>query len=171
MPIEHFKSRRGVSKVESVHAYSQHPDSRQRGRGGREKAQGQAWHGHEGRKWPHRKVRRQAQVSQEGKRKALNFRGIDATSPINRLKAGFCTVAVNVRRYLAGGFALRNALSDAIYTLSAAVQSIARMNTTSGYTIFSIDKNGKSVRRRVCRGDRSERQQSISGAFSAESIN
>ena len=72
----------------------------------------------------------------------MNFRGIDATSPINRLKAGFCTVAVNVRRYLAGGFALRNALSDAIYTLSAAVQSIARMNTTSGYTIFSTDKNG-----------------------------
>ena len=53
----------------------------------------------------------------------MNFRGIDATSPINRLKAGFCTVAVNVRRYLAGGFALRNPLTAAIDTTTSSSQS------------------------------------------------
>ena len=73
----------------------------------------------------------------------MNFSGLDITSPINRLKAGFCALAVNVRRYIAGGFALRNPLSGALYTLSAVVQSIARMNTIGGYLIFGADSSGK----------------------------
>ena len=78
----------------------------------------------------------------------MEFRGLDLTSPINRLKAGFAALSVNVRRYLAGGFALRNPLSGALYTLSAAVQSIARMNDAtangpvSGYIVISVDEAG-----------------------------
>ena len=51
-------------------------------------------------------------------------------------------------RYLVGGFALRNPLSNAIYTLLAIVQSIQRMNDStpqgpvSGYTIISKDAAG-----------------------------
>lgn len=78
----------------------------------------------------------------------MNFAGMDVTHPVNRLKAGFCLVATNVRAYLKAGFALRNQLSAPIYTLLAVVRSIARMNDatpsgpTSGYTIVSVDANG-----------------------------
>ena len=72
----------------------------------------------------------------------MEFHGLDITSPVNRIKAGFCALAVNCRRYLAGGFALRNPLSGALYTLSAVVQSIARMNTIGGYLIFGADSSG-----------------------------
>ena len=78
----------------------------------------------------------------------MEFRGLDVTSPINRIKSGFAALCVNVRRYLVGGFALRNPLSGALYTLSAVVQSIARMNDTtpqgpvSGYAIISSDAGG-----------------------------
>ena len=76
------------------------------------------------------------------------FRGLDLTSPLNRIKEGFAAVAVNVRRYLVGGFMLRTPLTDALFSLSAAVQSIARVNDTtslgppSGYTLISVDANG-----------------------------
>ena len=78
----------------------------------------------------------------------MEWRGLDLTSPLNRIKSGFAAMCVNVRRYLVGGFALRNSLSNAIYTLSAIVQSIQRMNDTtpqgpvSGYTIISKDAAG-----------------------------
>lgn len=78
----------------------------------------------------------------------MDFHGLDATSPLNRIRAGFCSLAVNIRRYLVGGFALRNPLSNAICTLSAVVQSIQRMNDTtpsgpvSGFTILSKDAAG-----------------------------
>ena len=45
---------------------------------------------------------------------SIGFKGVDLTSPINRLRAGFGVVCVNVRRYLSGGFALRNKLTSAI---------------------------------------------------------
>ncbi len=78
----------------------------------------------------------------------IEFKGLDITSPVNRLKAGFCLIALNVRRYLVGGFSLRNSLAGAIYTLAAAVRSIQRMNDTtpsgpvSGFTIISVDASG-----------------------------
>jgi hypothetical protein len=79
---------------------------------------------------------------------AIEFHGLDLAHPINRIRAGFCALAVNVRAFLRGGFALRNPLSAALYTLSAAVQSIARLNDTtpagpsSGYAILSVDADG-----------------------------
>jgi hypothetical protein len=80
---------------------------------------------------------------------AIDFHGLDITHPQNRLRAGFAAVCVNIRAYLKGGFALRNPLSNALFTLSAAVRSIARMNDTtpsgpvSGYTVISADASGK----------------------------
>jgi hypothetical protein len=70
------------------------------------------------------------------------FHGLDATHPVNRIAAGFCAWTSNVRAYLRGGFALRNKLTGAIYTLAAAVRSIQRMNTISGYIIFASDSDG-----------------------------
>lgn len=78
----------------------------------------------------------------------MNFSGLDLTSPLNRIRSGFAALCVNVRRYLVAGFALRNPLSNAIYTLLAVVQSIQRMNDStpqgpgSGYTIISKDAAG-----------------------------
>lgn len=78
----------------------------------------------------------------------MEFRGLSIASPVNRIKAGFCLIATNVRAYLRGAFMLRNRLSNAIYTLIAPVVSIARMNDAtpqgpvSGYTIISVDSNG-----------------------------
>jgi hypothetical protein len=78
----------------------------------------------------------------------MNFGGFDVTHPINRIRAGVCALAVNVRAYLGGGFSLRNRLTGAIYTLSAAIQTIARLNDTtpagpvSGYTLISSDASG-----------------------------
>ena len=70
------------------------------------------------------------------------FRGLSISAPINRIKAGFCALAVNVRAYLKGGFALRNKLSEPIYTLAAVVRSIQRMNNGASFTIFSVDAAG-----------------------------
>lgn len=75
--------------------------------------------------------------------KELNFRGNDLTRPVNRILAGFCALAVNVRSYLKGGFSLRNALTGAIYTFAAAVHSIRRLNDStpngpaSGFALVS----------------------------------
>lgn len=69
------------------------------------------------------------------------FRGNDFTSPINRLKAGFASLAVNVRAYFVGGFQLRNLLTNAIFSVSGVINTLARLNDStpagpvSGYTI------------------------------------
>ena len=105
----------------------------------------------------------------------MNFGGMDVTHPINRIKAGVCALAVNVRAYLKAGFALRNPLSGALYTLSAVVQSIARMNDTtpqgppSGYAIISSDGSGNLYRRHGC-CDRLKWQQNLPSSFSAEPV-
>jgi hypothetical protein len=73
---------------------------------------------------------------------ALKFRGLDVTAPVNRIAAGFAAVCVNVRAYLTGGFQLRNLLTDAILTVSNAIQTIARLNDStpngppSGYSLI-----------------------------------
>src|SRR6202044_1870611 len=73
---------------------------------------------------------------------ALKFRALDLTSPINRIAAGFVALAVNVRAYLVGGFALRNPLSAIILQLGAAApHAIRRLNDStpngppSGYAL------------------------------------
>ena len=78
-----------------------------------------------------------------------DFKGIDLTSPINRLGAGKAAMAANVRAYLSGGFKLRNLLSAPILTLDSSVQSLVRMNDTtpagpsSGYVLISGDEAGR----------------------------
>jgi len=70
----------------------------------------------------------------------MDFRGLDLTSPINRLKSGFAAMCVNVRAYFKGGFQIRNLLTNAIITVADAIETIARLNDTtpagpgSGYT-------------------------------------
>ena len=61
----------------------------------------------------------------------IDFRGLDLTSPINRLKAGFAAMCLNVRAYFKGGFSLRNLLTGAIVTVSDAIQTICRLNDTT----------------------------------------
>ena len=74
---------------------------------------------------------------------ALPFRGLDLTSPPNRLLAGFCAVAQNVRSYGKGMFNLRNLLTGPLYTLAAAVHSLRRLNDItpngppSGFSIIN----------------------------------
>jgi hypothetical protein len=50
---------------------------------------------------------------------------------VNRLKAGFAAMCVNVRAYFKGGFALRNALTGAIVTVADAIETICRLNDTT----------------------------------------
>lgn len=72
----------------------------------------------------------------------MNFRGLDITSPVNRIHAGFSAVAANVRSYLVGGFMLRNLLTNAILTVSGVINTLARLNDStpagpmSGYTVI-----------------------------------
>lgn len=61
----------------------------------------------------------------------MEFRGIDATNPLNRIKSGFVAVAVNVRAYLRSGYAPRTLLTNAILTVSAAIQTIHRLNDST----------------------------------------
>lgn len=74
---------------------------------------------------------------------ALDFKGVDLTSPINRIPSGRVSIAQNIRRYFSGGVSLRTLLTDVILTLAAAVHSIRRLNDStpngpgSGYTIIS----------------------------------
>jgi hypothetical protein len=72
----------------------------------------------------------------------INLRGIDLTTPINRLASGFVALCQNVRRYLAGGFALRNPLSAAVISsLPTPIHTIRRLNDStpngpaSGYSL------------------------------------
>lgn len=73
----------------------------------------------------------------------MNFAGMDVTSPINRIRAGMASLAVNVRAYLSGGFQLRNLLTNAILSVSGVINTLARLNDqtpagpVSGYTIIS----------------------------------
>ncbi len=61
----------------------------------------------------------------------MDFHGIDLTSPINRIRAGFTALSVNVRAYLVGGFTLRTVLTDAILTVSSAIQTVVRLNDST----------------------------------------
>ena len=78
-----------------------------------------------------------------------SLRGMDITSPVNRISTGLVALAQNVRSYLQGGFKLRNVLSAPIITLDSSVVSLARMNDTtpagppSGYVILSATSDGK----------------------------
>ena len=72
----------------------------------------------------------------------MNFAGMDLTSPLNRIRAGVAALAANVRAYLKGGFALRNALSDEIISaLPTPIHTIRRLNDStpngpsSGYSL------------------------------------
>lgn len=62
---------------------------------------------------------------------AGDFGGIDLTSPINRIQPTKVAMAANVRAYEKGGFKLRNLLTNAIVTVSSAIQTIARLNDTT----------------------------------------
>lgn len=73
----------------------------------------------------------------------MDLHGLDLTRPINRLKAGYVSIAVNVRAYGRGVINLRNTLTGALYTLGAAVHTIRRLNDAtpngpaSGYAIVN----------------------------------
>lgn len=73
----------------------------------------------------------------------LNFGGLDLVNPINRLRAGVVTLAVNVRAYIKGGYMVRNPLSIQLFAaLSAPIHSIRRLNDSTpngppgGYTLI-----------------------------------
>src|ERR1700744_5868061 len=58
----------------------------------------------------------------------LNFKGLNVTDPFNRLIAGMCALAINVRSYFSGGFAVRNPLSLPLFLLPYPIHSIKRLN-------------------------------------------
>ena len=60
-----------------------------------------------------------------------NFKGIDLTSPVNRIPAGRVAIAQNVRAYTEGGFALRTGLSSPIIMVDSSISSVVRMNDTT----------------------------------------
>lgn len=78
-----------------------------------------------------------------------NFSGTDLTSPLNRIPAGKCALAVNTRAYVDGGFALRNPLGDPVITVDSSVSSLRRMNDTTpagpvdGYCLITGTEGGK----------------------------
>ena len=77
-----------------------------------------------------------------------NLRGMDVSSPPNRIPAGRVALAQNVRAYGEGQFNLRNPLTDPILTIDATVESVARMNDTtpagpvSGFVLISAAESG-----------------------------
>jgi hypothetical protein len=73
---------------------------------------------------------------------------MDVHHPVNRIPPGRASIAANVRAYIGGGFKLRNLLTSAIVTVSAAIQTIDRLNdtTTAGPASgFSYIANGGST--------------------------
>jgi hypothetical protein len=74
---------------------------------------------------------------------ALEFHGLDLTHPINRVPSGRVTIAQNIRSYSVGSINFRNLLTTALYTLSAAVHTIRRLNDStpngpsSGYALIN----------------------------------
>ena len=83
-----------------------------------------------------------------------NFKGMDITSPQNRIESGKTALAINARAYGQGQLSLRNVLSSPIVLdssaliLSGSVQSLARMNDTTpdgpadGYVLIAADSSG-----------------------------
>lgn len=69
----------------------------------------------------------------------INFRGLDLTSPLNRLREGFVTLAVNIRSYLRGGFSLRNPLTDPVGPASLGSESVSAgtVSQTGGGTAWA----------------------------------
>lgn len=61
---------------------------------------------------------------------AKGFGGFSLVDPINRI-SNKVALAVNVRGYWASAFTLRSLLTDAILTVSAALQTIARLNDST----------------------------------------
>ena len=78
----------------------------------------------------------------------LQFRGMSLSQPVNRLRAGWCAFAQNVRSVLKGAFGLRSVLSDPIFTLDAAVVTVKRLNDTTpdgpsnAYSLIAVDALG-----------------------------
>jgi hypothetical protein len=64
-------------------------------------------------------------------RRADSFKGIDLTSPLNRMPGGRVAMAENVRAYIEGGFTLRNALSNPLIVVDSSIHTLARMNDTT----------------------------------------
>jgi hypothetical protein len=60
-----------------------------------------------------------------------SFKGMDITSPLNRLPPGRVAMAENVRAYIEGGFTLRNRLSDPVVTVDSSIHTIQRLNDTT----------------------------------------
>lgn len=75
------------------------------------------------------------------------FGGFDVVNSINRI-VGKVALAVNVRAYVSGGFTLRALLTDALLTVSNAIQTIARLNDSTpagpvgGFTYILKDSGG-----------------------------
>lgn len=93
--------------------------------------------------WPLRQLFPELADRERGHRTQMNFRAIDVTSPLNRIRSGYAALAVNVRARLSGGFMLRSLLTNSIITVSGIVNTIARLNDTTpagpaqGYTLIS----------------------------------
>lgn len=75
----------------------------------------------------------------------LDFHGLDLTSVVNRIRAGFAQFAQNCRAYVKGGWVPRNPQTDPLFTPPAgigSIHSIRRLNDTSpngpaqGYAII-----------------------------------
>lgn len=62
----------------------------------------------------------------------IKLRGLDLTNPVNRIVVGYAYLASNVRAYLSGTVLLRNLLTNASFTLSAAINVIQRLNDSTG---------------------------------------
>lgn len=60
-----------------------------------------------------------------------SFKGVDLTSPINRIAPGRVTMVENTRAYVEGGFTQRNRLSDTIVTVDSSIHTIQRLNDTT----------------------------------------
>lgn len=81
----------------------------------------------------------------------FDFHGVSVMGPINRIRAGMTSIAVNLRAYQSGGVTFRNLLTDALYTLTAAVHTIRRLNDStpagppSGYSIVNGAASNISV--------------------------
>src|SRR6516225_6218075 len=75
------------------------------------------------------------------------FGGTDLVNPINRILSKVA-LAVNVRAYISGGFTLRSLLSNAILTVTNAIQTISRLNDSTpagpvgGFTYVIKDSGG-----------------------------
>ena len=61
-----------------------------------------------------------------------NFKGMDLTSPLNRIPAGKVALAQNVRAYTEGGFTLRNGLGAPVITVDHKVYSAVKRSNVAG---------------------------------------